>query len=58
MVINAIVSMTAILSLSFIQWSLLEHGIDGTLAIIIVSAVAGIAGFNVSRILGYLKEKK
>lgn len=58
MVINAIVSITAILALAFIEWCLLEHGIDGTLSMLVVSAVAGIAGFNVSKILGYLKEKK
>lgn len=49
MVINAIVSITAILALALIQWCLLEHGINGTLAIIVVSAVARIAGFNVSK---------
>jgi len=56
-VINAIVSIVAILSLSFIQWTLIEHGVDGTIALIIVGAVAGIAGFNVAKILGYLKGK-
>ena len=58
MVINAIVSIVAIGALSFIQWQLLVHGIDGTIALLIVGAIAGIAGFNVSKILSYLKEKK
>ena len=58
MVINAIVSIVAILALSFIQWQLLVHGIDGTIAILVVGAIAGIAGFNVQKILSYLKEKK
>jgi hypothetical protein len=57
-VINAIVSVVAILALAFIQWQLLVHGIDGTIALLIVGAIAGIAGFNVSKILSYLKEKK
>lgn len=58
MMLNAIVSITAILALSFIQWQLLVHGIDGTIALLIVGAIAGIAGFNVQKILSYLKEKK
>jgi hypothetical protein len=58
MMINAVVSIIAILALSFIQWQLLVHGIDGTIAILIVGAIAGIAGFNVQKILTYLKEKK
>lgn len=58
MVINAIVSIVAILALAFIQWQLLAHEIDGTTALLIVGAIAGIAGFNVQKILSYLKEKK
>lgn len=58
MVINAIVSIVAIGALSFIQWCLVEHGIDGTIAILVVAAIAGIAGFNVEKILSYLKEKR
>ena len=56
MVINAIVSITAILSLSFLEWCLLEHGVDGTIAMLIVGAIAGIAGYNVKSILNYLKK--
>lgn len=55
--INAIVSITAILALAFIQWQLLVHGVDGTIALLIVAAIAGIAGFNINKILSYLKEK-
>jgi hypothetical protein len=58
MVINAIVSIVAILALSFIQWQLLVYGIDGTIAMLIIAGIAGIAGFNVQKILSYLKEKK
>jgi hypothetical protein len=57
-VINAVVSIVAILAISFIQWCLLQNGIDGTIAILTVGSVAGIAGFNVQKILSYLKEKK
>lgn len=57
MMLNAIVSIVAILALSFIQWQLLVHGIDGTMALLIVGAIAGIAGFNVQKILSYLKDK-
>lgn len=57
MVINAIVSIIAILALAFIQWQLLVHGIDGTIAILIVGAIAGIAGFNVQKILSFLQNK-
>jgi hypothetical protein len=39
------------------EWCLIEHGIDGTIAMLIVAAIAGIAGFNVQRILEYLKTK-
>ena len=56
MVINAIVSITAILALAFLEWCLLEHGVDGTIAMLIVGAIAGIAGYNVKSILNYLKK--
>lgn len=54
---NMIVSLVAILALSFIQWQLLVYGIDGTIALLIVGSIAGIAGFNASKILSYLKDK-
>jgi hypothetical protein len=57
MVINAIVSIVAILALSFIQWQLLAHGIDGTIALLIIAAIAGIAGYNVQKILSFLTSK-
>jgi len=58
MMINAIVSIVAILTIGLIEWQALVHGIDGTILSLSIAAVAGIAGFNVQKILGYLKEKK
>lgn len=57
MVINAIVSLTAILGLSFLGWCLIEHAIDGTLMMLIVAAISGIAGYNAKGILGIIKGK-
>jgi hypothetical protein len=55
-VINAIVSLTAICALAFLGWCMIDHSIDGTLMIMVVSAIAGIAGYNVKEILHYLKK--
>lgn len=56
MVINAIVSLAAIAALAFLGWCLIDHAVDGTLMILVVSAIAGIAGYNVKSIMGYLKK--
>jgi Mg2+/citrate symporter len=57
MLINGIISIVAILVLGFIEWCLLQHGIDGTIALIIVAAIAGIAGFNVKEIMSFVRGK-
>ena len=57
MVINAIVSLSAIAALAFLGWQMMEHGIDGTLMLLLVGAIAGIAGYNVKSILSYLKKE-
>lgn len=57
MVINAIVSIIAILALTFIEYCLLDTGTDGTLSLLVVTAIAGLAGYNVRGILSYLKSK-
>ena len=57
MVLNAIVSLTAIFGLSFLGWCALDKGVDGTLLMLIVAAISGIAGYNAKSILGYLKGK-
>ena len=57
MVINAIVSVCAIIALAFIEWCLLQKGVDGTIAMLIVASIAGIAGFNVHKILDYLRNR-
>ena len=56
MVINAIVSLTAICTLGFLGWQMMEHSIDGTLMLLLVGSIAGIAGYNVKSILNYLKK--
>ena len=56
MVINAIVSLTAIGALAFLGWQMMEHSIDGTLMLLLVGSIAGIAGYNVKSIIGYLKK--
>jgi hypothetical protein len=56
-VINCIVSLAAICTLGFLGWQMMEHGIDGTLMLLVVSAIAGIAGYNVKSILSYLKKE-
>lgn len=57
MVINCIVSLAAIGTLGFLGWQMMEHGIDGTLMLLLVGAIAGIAGYNVKSILSYLKKE-
>ena len=57
MVVNAIVSLVAILALSFLGWCLLEHNINGTIAILIVAAISGIAGYNIKEILSTIRGK-
>ena len=58
MVINAIVSIIAIMALGFLGWHNTNHGIDGTIMLLIVGAISGIAGYNVSKILSIIKNNK
>ncbi len=55
MVINAVISITAIGGLTFLGYSILDHGIDGTLMMLIVGAISGIAGYNVKSIIDVIK---
>ncbi len=57
MVINAIISMSAIGGLTFLGWGILNHGIDGTLMMLIIGAISGIAGYNVRGIISVIKGK-
>lgn len=57
MVTSAIVSVFAIAALAFVEWCLLEHGFDGTIAILVVASIAGLGGYNVQKILSFLKDK-
>jgi divalent metal cation (Fe/Co/Zn/Cd) transporter len=56
-VFNMIVSLVAILALSFLGWHFVNKGIDGTIAILIVGSIAGIAGYNAKEIIAYVKDK-
>jgi len=56
-VLNAIVSIVAILALTVIEYCLLQEGVDSTIALLIVGAISGIAGYNVKEILSYVKGK-
>ena len=55
MVINAIISIAAIGGLTFLGLELINHAVDGTLMMLIVAAISGIAGYNVREILAVLK---
>jgi len=57
MVINGIISLFAIGGLCFMGFTLIEHGIDGTIALVIIAAIAGIAGYNVKEIIAFVKGK-
>jgi hypothetical protein len=56
-VINAIVSICAIIAIALMEWQALVHGIDGTILTLSIAAIAGIAGFNVQKILGVIKDR-
>lgn len=58
MLTAGIVSLTAIIALAFLGWCDLEHGIDGTVMLLIVAAISGIAGYNANKILNVIKGNK
>ncbi len=57
MVINAIVSICAIIAIVVMEWGALQAGIDGVILTLSIAAVAGIAGFNVKKILDVIQSR-
>jgi hypothetical protein len=57
-VIRLLAPIIAILSLTVIECFALHNGIDGTVLILVVGAVAGLGGFELERLIRYFRRTR
>jgi hypothetical protein len=55
--IKAFTPLLAIIAIAFVECFALSHGIDGTILVISIAVMSGIAGYQLPKLLDEIKNK-